>query len=134
MLEILKKVKVSNLILIFILISYSIISFYKLGNIKNPITYANIKDDNQIIFKIVSGQKPETMMVYNANAESSFTVFYTDDLYDINKYTYDSYFNIDYASVFKWQKVYINYNSNNARYIIFESNLDTSTIRRNTAI
>lgn len=129
-----KKIKLSTLILTLILISYSIISFYKLGNIKNPITYANIKDDKQIIFKILSNQKPETMMVYNANAESSFTIFYTDNLYDINEYIYDSYFNIDYASVFKWQKVDINYNSYNAKYIVFESNLDTSTIRRNTDI
>ena len=134
MLEILKKIKLPNFILIIILIIYSIISFYKLGNIKNPITYANIKDDKQIIFKILSNQKPETMMIYNANAESSFRIFYTDDLYDINEYKYDSYFNIDYANVFKWQKVNINYNSSNAKYIVFESNLDTSTIRRNTAI
>ena len=46
------KFKKSTIVLIVILILYTILSFYKLGRNENPQTFANIKNWEQLTYKI----------------------------------------------------------------------------------
>ena len=123
-----KKIKLSTTILIFILLSYSIISFYKLGNTKNPQTYVNLKEGEQLTFKINTDQIPEKIMIYVANAETNASIFFADEFEQFDKYVYDTYFDVDFSSIFQWKEIYINVNGIQSNYIMFQSNLDSSVI------
>ena len=123
-----KKIKLSTIALILILLSYTIISFYKLGNFKNPVTYVNVKDKEKLFFEIDSELIPTSIMVYGANAESKISVSYAEDYKKTESYVYDSSFDIEYSQVFSWQKRNFSNNSNKYKYLILESNLDSSTI------
>ena len=76
-----KKIKPATIALIIILVAYTIISFYKLGNMKNPQTYVNLKDNEQLTFRIDSDQIPKKMMIYSANDESNVSIFFVNDIY-----------------------------------------------------
>ena len=75
-----KKIKPATIALIIILVAYTIISFYKLGNMKNPQTYVNLKDNEQLTFRIDSDQIPKKMMIYSANDESNVSIFFVNEL------------------------------------------------------
>lgn len=122
-----KKIKISTIILITILVIYSIISFYKLGNTKNPQTFAEVNEGEQIKFQIESDKVIEYAMIYSANNESNFSVFYSDDE-SFEDYIYDSYFEIEYDHVFQWNQVYINNSGIQSKYIMLQSNMSPSTL------
>ena len=73
-----KKIKPATITIIVILIAYTILSFYKLGNNKNPQTYVNLKDNEQLTFRIDSDQIPKKMMIYSANDESNVSIFFVN--------------------------------------------------------
>ena len=124
-----KKIKLSTLALIAILLAYTIISFYKLGNIKNPITYTNLKNHQQLIYKIEQNKIPYRMMIYNANIESYIRIIYTDNLQEKKSYLYDIDIGMDGGNVFKWKEEYVNHHNNPYKqYLIIESYWDTTTI------
>ena len=123
-----KKINLPKIILVLIIISYTIISFYKLGNIKSSVTYVNLKDNEQLKFEIESEKAIDTIMIYNANDASNLSIFYTNDLLDYDNYIFDTFIDLDYGSVFKWNKLKINTSSTQSKYIVFESNIDTTTI------
>ena len=124
-----KKIKPSTLALIGILLAYTILSFYKLGNIKNPITYTNLKNHQQLIYKIEQNKIPYKMMIYNANVESYIRIIYTDNLEEKSSYLYDIDIGMDGGNVFKWREEYINHHNNPYKqYLIIESYWDTTTI------
>ena len=123
-----KKINSSKIVLLIIILAYTIVSFYKLGNIKNSVTYVNVKDNEQLKFEIEDGKVIDTIMIYNANNETNLSVFYTDDLLDYENYLFDSYIDLDYSNVFKWNKLSINTTNTQRKYVVFESNLDTTTI------
>ena len=123
-----KNVKPATIILLAILLIYTIVSFYKLGDNSNPQTYPSMKKSEQVIFEIESNQVPDKIMLYSGYAESNISIFYTDDYKNYDKYVYDTYLNLDYSNVFRWIKFSINYNGTKSKYIMLESNLDTTAI------
>lgn len=123
-----KKIKPATIALIIILVAYTIISFYKLGNMKNPQTYVNLKDNEQLTFRIDSDQIPKKMMIYSANDESNVSIFFVNEYKTYDKYEYDTYFEINYANLFKWNEIYFNTKSCDYKYIMFESNVDTTAL------
>ena len=123
-----KKINSSKIVLLVIILAYSFISFYKLGNFKNSVTYINLKDNEQLKFEIENGKVIDNIMIYNANDETNLSVFYTDDLSDYDNYIFDSYIDLDYSNIFKWSRLSINTTNTQSKYIVFESNLDTTTI------
>ena len=123
-----KNVKPATIILLAILLIYTIVSFYKLGDNSNPQTYPNMKKSEQVIFEIESNQVPDKIMLYSGYAESNISISYTDDYKNYDKYVYDTYLNLDYSNVFRWIKFSINYNGTQSKYIMLESNLDTTAI------
>lgn len=122
-----KKIKPS-IILLIILLAYTILSFYKLGNMKNPQTFVNLRDNEQLTFKIETSQIPKKMMIYSANDESNVSIFFVNEYKTYDEYEYDTYFEINYANIFKWNE--INFNSTNCdyKYIMFESNRNTTSL------
>lgn len=126
--EKIKKIKPATIALLAILLIYTIISFYNLGNNTNPQTYPNMKKGEQVLFEIESNQVPESIMIYSGYAESNFSIFYTDDYENYDKYVYDTFVNLDYTQIFKWTNVSINYNGIKSKYIMLQSNLDTTAI------
>ena len=123
-----KKIKPATIAIIIILIAYTILSFYKLGNNKNPQTYVNLKDNEQLTFRIDSDQIPKEMMIYSANAESNVSIFFLEEYKELDTYKYDTYFEIDYSNLFKWNEEYFNLDDCNYKYIMFESNKDTTVL------
>ena len=115
-----KNLKPATIILLAILLIYTIVSFYKLGNNSNPKTYPSMKKSEQVIFEIESNQVPDKIMLYS--------ISYTDDYKNYDKYVYDTYLNLDYSNVFRWINFSINYNGIKSKYIMLESNLDTTAI------
>lgn len=122
-----KKIKLSTIILITILLIYTIVSFYKLGNTKNPQTYAEVNEGEQLKFQIDSDQIIDYATVYTANHESNFSVFYSDDE-SFEEYIYDSYFEIPYSNMFQWNNIFINSSGTKSKYIMFQSNITPSTL------
>lgn len=127
--RILKKIKLSTFILISIILIYTIISFYKLGNINNPQTFVNLKDKEQITYKIETNQIPYRAMIYSGHNESYISVFYANTYQDYETYVYDKNpIEIKYNNVFKWNEHFFNTQDTNYKYIMFQSYWDTTTI------
>ena len=57
-----KNVKPATIILLAILLIYTIVSFYKLGDNSNPQTYPSMKKSEQVIFEIESNQVPDIII------------------------------------------------------------------------
>lgn len=121
-------IKPSNMLLILIIVTYSVISFYKLGSTKNPQTFINLKDKHQLTYKIETDQIPYKAMIYSGNNETYISVFFTNTYKDFDTYQYDSKpIEIKYNNIFKWNEHYFN-NTNYYKYIMFQSYYDTTTI------
>ena len=121
-------IKPSNMLLILIIVTYSVISFYKLGSTKNPQTFINLKDKHQLTYKIETDQIPYKAMIYSGNNETYISVFFTNTYKDFDTYQYDNKpIEIKYNNIFKWNEHYFN-NTNYYKYIMFQSYYDTTTI------
>lgn len=123
-----KKLKPAQIALIIILVIYSILSFYKLGNMKNPQTFANLKKGEKLVYKINSEQIPEKMMVYSGYNESEFTIYYSNNYENEDEYVTGTTVYLDYSNVFKWNEEYINAPEVKPNYIIIKSERETTTL------
>lgn len=126
--EKIKKIKPAKIILLLIILLYSIISFYKLGNMKNPQTFVNLKNGEQLTYKIESDQIPYKVMVYSGSSESYISVFFTNEYKNYDEYIYDQPIEILYDGVFKWNDRYVNLEEKHYSYIMFQSYYDTTVI------
>lgn len=126
--EKIKKFKLAKIFLILILLLYSIVSFYKLGNMKNPQTFVHLKNDEQLTYKIDSDQIPYKVMIYSGSNESYMSVFFTNEYQNYDEYVYDQPIEILYDSVFKWNDRTINLEGKQYSYIMFQSYYDTTVI------
>lgn len=120
------KLKKSTVVLIVILILYTILSFYKLGRNENPQTFANIKDWEQLTYKIDSDITVDSIMMYIGNDLSYVSFFFADEYKNFDTYVYDSSYEAKY--VFQWNKVNINKDKKNYSYIVLQSYWDTTTL------
>ena len=102
------KLKKSTIIVIIILVAYTILSFYKLGRNENPQTFVNLKDKEQLIYKLPENCVPDSLMLYTGNDLPYVSIFLATDYLDTSTYVYDRYFTSDY--VFQWNKININQN------------------------
>lgn len=123
-----KKLKPAQIALIIILGIYSVLSFYKLGNMKNPQTCANLKKGEKLVYKINSEQIPEKMMVYSGYNESEFTIYYSNNYENEDEYVTRTTVYLDYSNVFKWNEEYINAPEVKPYYIIIESERETTSL------
>ena len=123
-----KKLKPAQIALIIILGIYSVLSFYKLGNMKNPQTCANLKKGEKLVYKINSEQIPEKMMVYSGYNESEFTIYYSNNYENEDEYVTGTTVYLDYSNVFKWNEEYINAPEVKPYYIIIESERETTSL------
>lgn len=123
------QIKPATIVLILIIIVYAVISFYKLGSTKNPQTFINLKDKEQITYKIESNQIPYKAMIYSGSNESYISVFYTNTYQEYDSYAYDTTpIEIKYNNVFKWNEHHLNTQDTFYKYIMFQSYFDTTTI------
>ncbi len=121
------KLKKSTIALIVILILYTILSFYKLGDNKNPQTFVNLKDKEQLTYRIDSDDIViSNLIIYTGNDLSYVTVFLADEYLNYDTYVYDKSF--EATSVFKWNKVDINENAKSYNYIVLQSYFDTTVL------
>lgn len=126
--KLINKIKPSTLVLIIIITIYSIVSFYKLGSTKNPQTFINLKDKQQLTYKIETNQIPYKAMIYSGNNDIYISVFFTNSYKDFDTYQYDNKpIEIKYNNVFKWNEHYFN-NTDKYKYIMFQSYYDTTTL------
>ena len=123
-----KKLKPAQIALIIILGIYSVLSFYKLGNMKNPQTCANLKKGEKLVYKINSEQIPEKMMVYSGYNESEFTIYYSNNYENEDEYVTGTTVYLDYSNVFKWNEEYINAPEVKPYYIIIKSERETTSL------
>ena len=122
------KFKKTTIVLIIILALYTVLSFYKLGNNENPQTFVNLKDGEQLIYKIESNQIPKEIMTYVGYNEAYVSIFLATDYTDYSTYEFDVACEANYANVLKWNKFYINQNSKQYSYIILQSYWDTTIL------
>lgn len=120
------KIKKSNIILIVILLLYTILSFYKLGRNENPQTFANLKNWEQLTYKIDSDVTVDSLMVYIGNDLSYITVFLADEYKEYDTYKYDTSY--DATFVFQWNKIKINNDKKKYSYIVLQSYWDTTIL------
>lgn len=122
------KLKKSTLGLIIILLLYTVLSFYKLGNTKNPQTYVNLKNGDTLVYKIESNAGLSYAMVYDGYCESYVSFYVTNDYNDRASYKRLGNFEIDYANIFKWNRLYFDQEYSAYNYLIIESYWDTTYI------
>lgn len=120
------KIKKSNIILIMILVLYTVLSFYKLGRNENPQTFANLKNWEQLTYKIDSDTIVDNLMVYIGNDLSYITVFLADEYKEYDTYEYDTSY--DATFVFQWNKIKINKEKKKYSYIVLQSYWDTTML------
>jgi len=120
------KFKKSTIVLIVILILYTILSFYKLGRNENPQTFANIKNWEQLTYKIDPNVTIDKIMMYIGNDLSYVSFFFANEYKNFDTYVYDSSHEASY--VFQWNKVNINKEKKNYEYLVLQSYWDTTTL------
>lgn len=121
------KFKKSSIALIVILVLYTILSFYKLGRNENPQTFVNLKNGEQLIYRIDSENVVlSDLMIYIGNDLSYVTVFLASDYLDYDTYDYDISHEGD--NVFQWNKISINESKKDYSYIILQSYWDTTVL------
>ena len=69
------KIKKSTIILIAIIVAYTVLSFYRLGSMKNPQTYYNLKNTEQLIYVLPDNTIPTRMMFYSGNDLPYISIF-----------------------------------------------------------
>lgn len=121
------KLKKSTIALIVIWVLYTILSFYKLGDNKNPQTFVNLKDKEQLTYIIDSKDAIiSDLIIYTGNNLSYVTIFFADEYLNYDTYVYDMSF--EATSVFKWSKIAINEKTENYSYIVLQSYFDTTVL------
>lgn len=121
------KFKKSSIALIVILLLYTILSFYNLGRNENPQTFVNLKNGEQLIYRIDSENVVlSDLMMYIGNNLSYVTVFLASDYLDYDTYDYDISHEGD--SVFQWNKISINESKKDYSYIVLQSYWDTTVL------
>lgn len=121
------KFKKSSIALIVILLLYTILSFYNLGRNENPQTFVNLKNGEQLIYRIDSENVVlSDLMMYIGNNLSYVTVFLASDYLDYDTYDYDVSHEGD--SVFQWNKISINESKKDYSYIVLQSYWDTTVL------
>ncbi len=120
------KIKKSTIVFLIILVAYTVLSFYKLGSMKNPQTYFNLKDTEQLIYVLPDNTIPSRMMFYSGNDLPYISIFLTNDINDLNSYKYDSSY--DSVYVFAWHDVSFNYEKEPYKYVVLQSYWDTTTL------
>lgn len=121
------KFKKSSIALIVILLLYTILSFYNLGRNENPQTFVNLKNGEQLIYRIDSENVVlSDLMMYIGNNLSYVTVFLASDYLDYDTYDYDVSHEGD--SVFQWNKISINERKKDYSYIVLQSYWDTTVL------
>lgn len=122
------KIKKSTIVLIVILLLYTILSFYKLGDNKNPQTFVNLKNGEQLTYKLEENKIPKKIKMYVGYNESYVSVFLANEYMNYETYTYDVSHAADYANVFKWTEFEINSKQNKSSYIVLQSYWDTTVL------
>ena len=122
----LKKYKY-KVLLCLVLVLYTIISFFKLGNNYNPQTFVTLKSYEQVEYKI-----PKDTIIYRLQFFSGPNVV-TTKCYFTNDYENQEYWgtgvdcNSDYANVLKWNDVYFS-NIPSCDYLVIQSYADSTII------
>ncbi len=120
------KIKKSTIILIAIIVAYTVLSFYRLGSMKNPQTYYNLKNTEQLIYVLPDNTIPTRMMFYSGNDLPYISIFLTNDINDLNSYKYDSSY--DSVYVFSWHDVSFNDDKTSYKYVVLQSYWDSTTL------
>lgn len=121
------KFKKSSIALIVILLAYTVLSFYKLGRNENPQTFVNLKNGEQLIYRIDSENVIlSDLMMYIGNDLAYVTVFLASDYLDYDTYDYDVSHEGSY--VFQWNNVEINESQKSYSYIVLQSYWDTTVL------
>ena len=120
------KIKKSTVILLIILLLYTIVSFYKLGRNKNPQTFVNLKNEEQLTYELPENTIPKEVTLYTGNDVLYLTFFLTNEYQNFDAYDYDCSYESEY--VFRWHKYSINDNDNTYKYIMLQSYWDSTTI------
>lgn len=118
-----------RLLLLVVIILYTILSFFKLGNTKNPQTWVNIKNNEYLVFKMDKSMNAYKFRFFTGNRPTTVSCYFTLDT-DYNnmdgwKQGYQCI--ADYANVLKWNEYYFT-DIANYDYLIVYSNEDTSVI------
>lgn len=122
------KIKKSTIVLIVILLLYTVLSFWKLGDNKNPQTFVNLKNGKQLTYKLEGDKIPKKIKMYVGYDESYVSIFLADEYMNYETYTYDVSQAADYANVLDWAEFEINSESNKCSYIVLQSYWDTTVL------
>ena len=101
--EFIKKHKY-RLLLLLVMILYSILSFFNLGNIRNPQTLVNLKNKEFLIYKIDSSKTAKKIMFYTGAKEMYVQVYLANDKDQQDQWIHDTDISADYANILKWNE------------------------------
>ena len=118
------KIKKSTIILIIILLSYTILSFYKLGRNENPQTFVDLKNGEYVTYKLPENTSPDEIMLYTGNNQAYISIFLVEQSKD--EFTYNSSFSSEYP--FKWNKISLYNVHENCSYIAIQSYSDETVL------
>ena len=104
--------------IIIILVSYGILSFYKLGNIHSPNTFYRVDKGEEILFEFDQEETVKNIKFYNGEKNSQFKIYISND-----QETYEEFLDVNTRGVFTWDDLNINTNAKTIKLEIIE---DTS--------
>ena len=112
-----------------LIIAYSIVSFYNLGNIDSPQTFESLNVEEYQVFKIEENKIPKKLVFFNGPKESKFNIYISSDLTeDLSTFNLESSVPLEYESVYKWGYQYINDDNIVSPYVIIMCSSGTTML------
>jgi dolichyl-phosphate-mannose--protein O-mannosyl transferase len=119
-----------KLMLIGVIVLYTILSFYNLGNFVSPRTFSKIKNDEFVVFEVLDEYKVPTKINMFVGYDNVYLYTFLADNYsgDESVFVNDETVTTEYDDVLTWQKKDFNKEKTKTKYIMLKSYWDSTSI------
>ena len=121
------KVHRYRILLLIVMLLYTIISFYKLGNNYNPQTFVNLKNTETLTYEIEDNKRIKKIIFYTGPNDMYVSCYLANVLDSEEGWTKDIDCTADYANILKWNTYELN-NTSEKNFLILKSYWDTTII------
>ena len=102
------KVHRYRILLLIVMLLYTIISFYKLGNNYNPQTFVNLKNTETLTYEIEDNKRIKKIIFYTGPNDMYVSCYLANVLDSEEGWTKDIDCTADYANILKWNTYELN--------------------------
>jgi dolichyl-phosphate-mannose--protein O-mannosyl transferase len=125
----LKGINIYKVLLCILLIAYTIVSFIRLGNIKSPKTFMNLKEKESVVYQLEKGSVPVAIVFFYGSPDKSFgenfDISFSNE-YDSSHSSFelDANVKVYYNAIYCWDNKNINFQRKDYEYVMITSNND----------